>query len=70
MKYEPKDYDTELELKRKHDPHRFEDPMENCTFKPEITYSGEKRGISDLYEWEKARKEKLDRERLSKLLNA
>lgn len=62
MKVKETDYDKELELKRKNDPHRFEDPMKECTFKPEISYTGENnRRVKDLYEWEMNRKEKLGR---------
>lgn len=70
MQHNPKDYDTELNLKRQHDPNRFVDKMENCTFKPEIYYKGgNTRCIKDLYEWEMARKDKITTQRLSKQLN-
>jgi hypothetical protein len=70
MEVKEQDFDRELELKRKHDPNRFVDPMENCTFKPEIYHKGDnKRGIDDLYEWEMARKDKIATQRLSKLQN-
>ena len=61
MTYKKRDYDEELNLKRQHDPNRFVDPMAQCTFKPEISENAtNKRAIKDLYEWEMARKDKLN----------
>ena len=73
MKVKVKDFDQELYQKRQHDPNRYQDEMEECTFHPAISKSGvstpKSRGIWDLYEWNKAKQAKIDTELFARLQN-
>lgn len=73
MKVKVRDYDSELNQKRQHDPNRLMDEMDECTFHPSISKSGvstpKSRGIRDLYEWNRTKQTKIDTELFARLHN-